>query len=302
MRLRKQRRNQRSVARHAVLKQGGFQAFPVVRRQQRHVAPQAAVEGTGKGADALTHAHIAHARLAQGDIQPGDETLCQPLPGLRIRLKEHGGSQQRHRYAKTGLKLRVGRQGVAALKNLRHQRPRLREYQIKRRIRPGRPRRHPPAGKACLPAQGGINLTPMKQHNLVLLLALAAGTLTACAETVTTHGQIILPSRLAQIKPGTTTRAEVQQLMGTPSTTGTFNDARWYYVTSTVKTKVLQPNVLQKREIVIVDFDPNGIVSNLSQRTEADAKEVEPVGATTRTHGQSMGVLEQAFGNLGLGQ
>ena len=142
----------------------------------------------------------------------------------------------------------------------------------------------------------------MKQHKIVLLLALAAGTLSACAETVTTHGQIILPSRLAQIKPGTTTRAEVQQLMGTPSTTGTFNDTRWYYITSTVKTKVLQPNILQKREIVIVDFDAAGVVSNLTQRTEADAKEFDPVTATTRTHGQSMGILEQAFGNLGLSQ
>ena len=140
----------------------------------------------------------------------------------------------------------------------------------------------------------------------ILPVLLPAALLAACAETITTQGQVVLPSRLAQVKPGVSTQADVQQLLGSPSTTSTFkahpqDGDTWYYITSIVKDKVLRPNQLQKRDIVIVTFTPSGTVAGLEKKTEADGKTVDPVAKTTPTQGQSMGVFQQMFGNLGLG-
>lgn len=140
----------------------------------------------------------------------------------------------------------------------------------------------------------------MKNHILTLLISGAI--LTGCSETVNTHGQVILPSRLAQVTPGTTTKDQVLQLLGSPSAQGTMNDSRWYYITSSVGTKAFEPHKLKSRKIVVVDFDPSSsIVTNITEKTEADGKELDPARAATPTQGQSMGILEQMMGNLGLG-
>ena len=130
---------------------------------------------------------------------------------------------------------------------------------------------------------------------------MGAALLAACGETVSTHGHIILPSRLAQIQPGQSTRADVLQLLGSPSTTGTMGEDRWYYMTNTTKDKPLNPNLLQKSQLVEISFDPSGTVTGLVQKTEADSKTLEPDLAATPTHGQSMGFIDQLLGNVGFG-
>lgn len=124
--------------------------------------------------------------------------------------------------------------------------------------------------------------------------------ITGCAETVNTRGQVILPSRLAQIQPGTTTRQDVLQLLGSPSTQGTLNDNRWYYVTATVGTTSFDPYDLKSRQVVIIDFDPKtNVVASLTQKSAQDGKEVPPSEDKTPTHGQSLGIVDQLLGNLG---
>jgi outer membrane protein assembly factor BamE (lipoprotein component of BamABCDE complex) len=134
-----------------------------------------------------------------------------------------------------------------------------------------------------------------------LLLAFLASTVASCTSTLATHGQVILPSRLAQITPGTTTRGDVQRLLGSPSAQGTFNDSRWYYITSTVKDKPLNPNLLQKREVVIIDFDPSGTVVGMTTKDESEGKDITPDKAMTATHGQSLGIIDSMINDLGGG-
>ncbi|MCP5404881.1 MAG: outer membrane protein assembly factor BamE [Pseudomonadaceae bacterium] len=138
----------------------------------------------------------------------------------------------------------------------------------------------------------------MKHLILALTLAVAA---TACTETVSTHGQIILPSRLAQVQPGVSTKSDVQYLLGSPSTTGTFNDNRWYYLTSTLVSEPLSPNQLKARKVIAIDFDPSGTVAGVQTLDETAGKPVTPDTAETATHGQSLGVLDSMMQNVGMG-
>jgi outer membrane protein assembly factor BamE (lipoprotein component of BamABCDE complex) len=140
----------------------------------------------------------------------------------------------------------------------------------------------------------------MKNHVLAFLLS--AAILAGCSETVNTQGQVILPSRLAQVTPGTTTKDQVLQLLGSPSAQGTMNDNRWSYITSVVGTKAFEPHNLKERRVIVVDFDPSSsIVASIGEKTKDDGKELLPDPAATKTQGQTMGIVEQLMGNLGLG-
>jgi outer membrane protein assembly factor BamE (lipoprotein component of BamABCDE complex) len=123
---------------------------------------------------------------------------------------------------------------------------------------------------------------------------------TSCASIVDTHGSIIDQSQLDQIKPHETTQDQVRQLLGSPATEGTLNDKRWIYLTSTIADKPLDPGILKKRQVIVIDFDPSGTVAAVTQKTEADSKTVEPVQKVTPTHGQQLGIIDQMFKNIGV--
>lgn len=138
--------------------------------------------------------------------------------------------------------------------------------------------------------------------NRLAAAVLVTGVLGACTETITTHGQVILPSRLAQVEAGQTTKSDVQRLLGSPSSTGTFDDNRWYYVTSTLKDKPLNPDIVQKREVVVIQFDPSSsIVTGVERKTETDGRQIEPDDHITATQGQSLGVVDSMIQSIGGG-
>lgn len=139
------------------------------------------------------------------------------------------------------------------------------------------------------------------KHLVLTLLAPLAILVSSCAETVSTHGQVILPSRLAQVETGVSSKQDVQRLLGSPSTIGTFNDNRWYYITSTLKDRPLNPDILEKREVIIIDFDPSGTVAGISSKDQSKGKAIEPDKAATTTHGQSLGIIDSMLQQVGLG-
>jgi outer membrane protein assembly factor BamE (lipoprotein component of BamABCDE complex) len=143
----------------------------------------------------------------------------------------------------------------------------------------------------------------LSSRKTLLAASLVLGMVAGCAETLDTHGQVLLPSALAQIKPNITTKDDVVRLLGTPSAKGTMNDNRWYYVNSVVGKKAFSPHNLKNRKVLMLDFDPSSsVVIGMSERTEADGKMLEPSRAETKTQGQTMGFIEQVMGNVGLKQ
>ncbi len=140
----------------------------------------------------------------------------------------------------------------------------------------------------------------MLRSATVLACALALG-LAGCAETLDTHGTVIPPSQLAKVVVGQSTKDDVRQLLGTPASTGTLNEDRWYYVTSVVGNTAFKPHDLKSRRVLVLDFDPSSsVVQALTERTERDARPLDPNRAATGTAGQTMGFIEQMISNFGV--
>lgn len=142
---------------------------------------------------------------------------------------------------------------------------------------------------------------PFKPSRISALLGVACLALLAagCTSTIDTRGNMVDPDILAQIKPGQSSRAEVQQALGSPSATSTFDRESWYYIGKRTETVAFfDPEILEQR-IVVVHFDPNGTVDEVKKLTEDDAQKIQVVDRETPTAGRKLGLLQQLFGNLG---
>jgi outer membrane protein assembly factor BamE (lipoprotein component of BamABCDE complex) len=130
-------------------------------------------------------------------------------------------------------------------------------------------------------------------------LALAVASVAGCGATVDQRGNLPEADKLAEIHPGTTTRDQVVKILGTPSSTGVFDDKNWYYVSR--KTKQLaffSPDVMDQ-QVYVVHFDGSGVVASVDHKDLADGRDIEPVPGATPAPGRELTFLEQVLGNLG---
>jgi outer membrane protein assembly factor BamE (lipoprotein component of BamABCDE complex) len=130
-------------------------------------------------------------------------------------------------------------------------------------------------------------------------LALAAVILGACAANVDQRGNLPEAEKLAQIRPGSTTRDQVAKILGTPSSTGIFDDKRWYYISrKTSQVAFFDPDVLDQ-QVYIVNFDGKGVVRAVEHKNLADGREIEPAPGATPAPGRELTLVEQVLGNIG---
>ncbi|MGQ9367266.1 outer membrane protein assembly factor BamE [Azospirillum sp. ST 5-10] len=138
-----------------------------------------------------------------------------------------------------------------------------------------------------------------KPIHTLFAVALAGLAATACAPTVATRGNLTDTEQVAAIKEGQSRREDVAALLGTPTQIGTFDPNVWYYIGQrTEKTAFFQPEVVE-RKVLIVAFDPGGVVSEVKQLDASAGQDIEVVSRTTPTHGRELGFLEQMLGNFG---
>jgi outer membrane protein assembly factor BamE (lipoprotein component of BamABCDE complex) len=131
------------------------------------------------------------------------------------------------------------------------------------------------------------------------LAALAALALAACAPTLDQRGNLPDPDDVLTIEPGVQNKDQVAQLLGTPSTVGTFDDKTWYYISKRTETVAFfSPSVLDQ-QVLVVKFDDNNVVKNVDLYGPDDAQEVSMESRETPTFGQKLSIIQQLFGNIG---
>jgi len=132
-----------------------------------------------------------------------------------------------------------------------------------------------------------------------LLVMTFLGVTTACEPVVDLRGNLPAPERLAEVKPGRFTKSDVSALLGTPASTSVFGDDRWYYISSKIETVAFfKPEELE-RQVVVIDFDRSGTVTDIRKLTLQDGKDVTMEARETPSAGRDLGVLEQLLGNIG---
>jgi outer membrane protein assembly factor BamE (lipoprotein component of BamABCDE complex) len=126
-------------------------------------------------------------------------------------------------------------------------------------------------------------------------LLLGAG----CKPVITTHGNMLSQNKVAQVKPMESTRADVQALLGPPTTVSTFDDKTWYYIGETDSREGIFDHDVAKRQMVKVTFDDQDHVTDVSLVDSTKVAEVEPSHRRTPTAGKEYTAVQQFVGNLG---
>ena len=129
--------------------------------------------------------------------------------------------------------------------------------------------------------------------------ALLIPLLLACSPRIETRGNLADPDRLQNIKPGRHTRAEVAEILGSPSSTAVFDNEVWYYISQRTETLAFLSPSVADRKVVIVRFDKKGVVSTVETVGLEKGRDIEPVERVTPTEGRTLGVFEQLIGNFG---
>ena len=145
----------------------------------------------------------------------------------------------------------------------------------------------------------------MGRHRLLVnrlaphLLGAALLALAACSVPVDQRGNLPDPDKLSQILPGTTDKATVTQLLGSPSSVAAFDGDTWYYISQKTKSVAFFKPEKLDQQVLAIDFDDKGIVRDLRHRDMADGETIVPNPNATPAPGREFSFLEQLIGNFG---
>jgi outer membrane protein assembly factor BamE (lipoprotein component of BamABCDE complex) len=131
------------------------------------------------------------------------------------------------------------------------------------------------------------------------LAAAAALSLASCAKTIDQRGNLPSDEKLAEVQVGVSTRDEVSRVLGTPSSTSTFDEKTWYYISrKTEQFAFLTPELLDQ-QVVAVTFDDAGIVRDVARHGMDERRDITPVARSTPAAGKELSFIEQLIGNVG---
>lgn len=133
------------------------------------------------------------------------------------------------------------------------------------------------------------------------LLALSVATVSGCTTGEVFNQGYVVDQQALELTPVGSSREQVLLSLGTPSTTATFDNEVFYYISQQrvrgaqfLKPKLVAQNVLA------VYFDEEGTVANIANYTLKDGKPFDMISRTTPTGGKDQTFLLQMLtGALG---
>ncbi len=137
----------------------------------------------------------------------------------------------------------------------------------------------------------------------VACLAVGSPVLTSCAPlvepVVESRGYVLNEKDLKRIKPKVTTKTQLKEIMGSPSTTSTIDGEAWFYITSKTETYLFYKPEEIDRTVVAFYFEKMDTVQKISYYGLEDGEVVDLQTRTTPTRGKELTVIGQLFSNLG---
>ena len=134
---------------------------------------------------------------------------------------------------------------------------------------------------------------------LGLVLAPALGGCSIFSPIPTDRGTIIEAADYDRLVPGSTTRAQVTALIGTPTTHATFDDNTWIYIGEvTAPVPTARPKI-ESQKVVVLSFDQGGVLRSRRLLDKSDAHDVAMASGSTPSPGSETSFMQQLIGNVG---
>lgn len=133
----------------------------------------------------------------------------------------------------------------------------------------------------------------------VCAVFLVAAHLGACTPIMATRGNFLEDDKLKTIQLGVSTKDEVAQKLGSPTSVDPFDNNIWMYIGERTSAKAFFTPHVDARKVVKLTFNQDGLLQDAKDIDEKSGKEVEIVTKKTPTPGREINAVEQFLGNLG---
>ena len=137
----------------------------------------------------------------------------------------------------------------------------------------------------------------MGQAKRIVIAVAAAAALAGCEETYTNHGFAPQVQDLAAVSAGSDTRGSVLRKLGRPSSISSFDSNFWIYEASRVEKYAFYAPKVIERTVVAVNFDEQGLVSDVARYGVEDGQIVNLVTRLSQSKGARL--VPGSFGRLG---
>jgi outer membrane protein assembly factor BamE (lipoprotein component of BamABCDE complex) len=148
------------------------------------------------------------------------------------------------------------------------------------------------------PSRTKLGQSRVLNFALICLANLGLAAMSGCGDRISSHGHVINESELKQITIGTTTKADIVQLLGQPSFAGAFDTQKLYYSSQVMLQPVASVKRTQRRVIYIFTLNKNNVLEGIDLVNKDDGLTIAHTDDKTPTPGDTFGILEQMFKNL----
>ena len=147
-------------------------------------------------------------------------------------------------------------------------------------------------------ARTKLGQTQVLSFALFCLASLGLAAMSGCGDRISSHGHVINESELKQITIGTTTKADILQLLGQPSFAGAFDIQKLYYSSQVMLQPVAGVKQTQRRVMYIFTLNKNNVLESIDLVDKDDGLKIAHIDDKTPTPGDTFGILEQVFTNI----
>jgi outer membrane protein assembly factor BamE (lipoprotein component of BamABCDE complex) len=132
-----------------------------------------------------------------------------------------------------------------------------------------------------------------------LMIAASFLLLSSCTKGINNHGFNFENTDFESIKVAETSRLDVKNMLGSPTSESSFGPKKYYYISyKTESVAFLEPKQLEQKVLTIV-FNHDDIVSDIEQLTLDDANKVIFAEHKTEIKGNTLSPLQQIMSNVG---
>jgi outer membrane protein assembly factor BamE (lipoprotein component of BamABCDE complex) len=148
------------------------------------------------------------------------------------------------------------------------------------------------------PSRTKLGQSRVLNFALICLANLGLAAMSGCGDRISSHGHVINESELKQITIGTTTKADIVQLLGQPSFAGAFDTQKLYYSSQVMLQPIASVKQTQRRVIYIFTLNKNNVLESIDLVDKDDGLTIAHIDDKTPTPGDTFGIIEQVFTNV----
>lgn len=144
-----------------------------------------------------------------------------------------------------------------------------------------------------------LRTTPLLRAALLLLPLCSCAVTHIFAPQTARRGALMDTDALKQLVPGTSTRADVTSVLGSPTAHATFDDNTWIYYSAITASRIGRTPGIDSQNVLELKFDQGGVLRAITKLDQSDAREVAMAPGATPSPGSEASFMQQLLGNVG---